>query len=197
MIGGGPAGLAAALTAARAGARVILFDDQAEFGGSLLAETKARIDGAAASVWLAATLAELAASPRVTLLPRTQAFGLYAQNFIGAEQRLTDHLAAPDPSLPRERLWQVRAKRIVLATGAFERPLVFPDNDRPGIMLAEAARTLAARYGVKPGSRIVVATAHDSGYRAALDLAATGIEIAMIADLRPSAHGASNTVPAT
>ena len=143
MIGGGPAGLAAALAAARAGARVILFDDQAEFGGSLLAETKARIDGADASVWLAATLAELAASPRVTLLPRTQAFGLYAQNFIGARA------AADRPSrrarsaqLPRERLWQVRAKRIVLATGAFERPLVFPDNDRPGIMLAEAARTL-------------------------------------------------------
>jgi sarcosine oxidase subunit alpha len=190
VIGGGPAGLAAALSAARAGARVILFDDQAEFGGSLLNETKARIDGADASVWLAATLAELAATPRVTLLPRTQAFGLYAQNFIGAEQRLTDHLAAPDPRLPRERLWQARAKRIVLATGAFERPLVFPDNDRPGIMLAEAARTLVTRYGVKPGARVVVATAHDSGYRAALDLAAAGIEIAMIADLRPGADGA-------
>ncbi len=190
VIGGGPAGLAAALTAARAGVRVIVFEDQAEFGGSLLADTKARIDGAAASVWLAATLAELAASPRVTLLPRTQAFGLYAQNFIGAEQRLTDHLASPDPSSPRERLWQVRAKRIVLATGAVERPLVFPDNDRPGIMLAEAARTLTQRYGVKPGLRVVVATAHDSAYRAALDLAAAGIEIAMIADLRPSADGA-------
>jgi sarcosine oxidase subunit alpha len=167
-----------------------VFDDQAELGGSLLAETKARIDGADASVWLAATVAELAASPRVTLLPRAQAFGLYAQTFIGALQRLTDHLAAPDPGLPRERLWQVRAKRVVLATGAFERPLVFPDNDRPGIMLAEAARTLATRYGVKPGSRVVVATAHDSAYRAALDLAAAGIEIAMIADLRPSADGA-------
>ena len=163
VIGGGPAGLAAALSAARAGARVILFDDQAEFGGSLLAETQARIDGAAASVWLAATLAELAASPRVKLLARTQAFGLYAQNFIGAEQRLTDHLAAPDPGSPRARLWQVRAKRIVLATGAFERPLVFPDNDRPGILLAEAARTLVARYGVKPGARVVVATAHEFG----------------------------------
>ena len=102
VIGGGPAGLAAALAAARAGARVILFDDQAEFGGSLLAETKARIDGADASVWLAATLAELAASPRVTLLPRTQAFGLYAQNFIGAR-------AAADRPSRRARSRHARA----------------------------------------------------------------------------------------
>ena len=84
----------------------------------------------------------------------------------------------------------MRAKRVVLATGAHERPLVFPDNDRPGIMLAEAARTLVARYGVKPGARVVVATAHDSAYRAALELAAAGVEIAMIADLAPSADGA-------
>jgi sarcosine oxidase subunit alpha len=189
VVGAGPAGLSAALAAARAGARVMLFDEQAEFGGSLLAETSARIDGADSSVWLAATLAELAAAPRVTLLKRTQAFGLYAQNFLAAAQRLSDHLAEPDPRAPRERLWQVRAKRIVLATGAHERPLVFPDNDRPGIMLADSARALATRYGVRPGARVVVATVHDSAYRAALDLAAAGVEIAMIADLRPRAEG--------
>ena len=189
VVGAGPAGLAAALAAGRAGARVMLFDEQPEFGGSLLAERSAAIDGAPAAEWLAASLAELAAMPRVQLLPRTQIFGYYAQNFLAAQQRLTDHLAAPDPRMPRERLWQVRAKEVVLATGAHERPLVFPNNDRPGILLADAARTLATRYAVKPGARIVVATAHDSAYRAALDLAQAGCEIAMIVDLRANPEG--------
>jgi sarcosine oxidase subunit alpha len=189
VVGAGPAGLAAALAAARAGARVILFDEQAEMGGSLLAETQATIDGRSAAEWLASAVAELAASPRVTLLPRTQVFGYYAQNFLAAQQRLTDHLPNPDRKSPRERLWQVRAKQVVLATGAHERPLVFPDNDRPGIMLAESVRTLATRYGVKPGAKVVVATSHDGGYRAALDLARAGCEIVMIADLRETADG--------
>src|SRR5271169_3875231 len=157
VVGAGPAGLAAALSAARAGGRVILFDEQAEFGGSLLSETRATIDGRSAAEWVASAVAELAAAPRVTLLSRTQVFGYYHQNFLAAQQRLTDHLANPDPRLPRERLWQVRAKHVVLATGAHERPLVFPDNDRPGIMLAESARALATRYGVRPGAKVVVA----------------------------------------
>jgi sarcosine oxidase subunit alpha len=189
VVGAGPAGLAAALAGARAGVRVILFDEQAEMGGSLLSETGATIDGESASAWVARALAELAASARVTLLPRTQVFGYYHQNFLAAQQRLTDHLAKPGADRPRERLWQVRAKHVVIATGAHERPLVFPDNDRPGIMLAGAARTLATRYGVKPGQRIVVAASHDGAYRAALDLAGAGCEIALIADIRPEASG--------
>ncbi len=189
VVGAGPAGLAAALSAARAGVRVVLFDEQAELGGSLLGDVDTTIDGKSASDWLAHALAELAASARVTLLPRTQVFGYYAQNFLAAEQRLTDHLAAPDPRLARERLWQVRARQVVLATGAHERPLVFPDNDRPGIMLAESARLLATRFGVRPGRRIVVATSHDGAYRAALDLAAAGCEIAAIVDSRAEANG--------
>jgi sarcosine oxidase, subunit alpha len=184
VVGAGPAGLAAALAAARAGARVILFEEQSEMGGSLLAETKARIDGKSAAEWLAATLAELAAAANVTLAPRTQIFGYYAQNFLAGLERVSDHLKDPDPRLPRERLWQARAKNVVLATGAHERPLVFPDNDRPGIMLAEGARTYLQRYGVKPGARVLVAAAHDTAYRAALELAEAGVAIAMIADPR-------------
>ncbi len=189
IVGAGPAGLAAALAAARGGGRVMLFDEQAEMGGSLLAETRATIDGKSAAEWLAAALAELQARPNVTLVPRAQIFGYYAQNFLAGQQRLTDHLADPDPRMPRERLWQVRAKRVVLATGAHERPLVFPHNDRPGIMLAEATRTYLQRYGAKPGSRALIATAHDSAYRAALELAQAGIDIAMIADWRDEATG--------
>ena len=189
VVGAGPAGLAAALAAARGGARVMLFDEQSELGGSLLAEKAARIEGKPAAEWLASTLAELRAAPKVTLLPRTQIFGYYAQNFLAGLERVSDHLATPDPKLPRERVWQVRAKQVVLAAGAHERPLVFPDNDRPGIMLADAARGFLARYGVKPGARAVIATAHDSAYRAALELADAGVAIAVIADLRDKAEG--------
>jgi sarcosine oxidase subunit alpha len=189
IVGAGPAGLAAALAAAATGAKVILCDEQAEIGGSLLSETTATVDGLPAADWIAKALADLSARANVTLMIRTTAFGWYPHNFLGLCERVTDHLAAADPKLPRERLWQVRAKEVVLATGAIERPLVFPDNDRPGIMMAEAARIYANRFGVKPGDRAVVFTACDNAYRAALDLKATGIAIAAIADLRASPAG--------
>jgi sarcosine oxidase subunit alpha len=189
IVGAGPAGLAAALTAAATGAKVFLCDEQAEMGGSLLAEKIAMIDGLLAGDWTARALADLAARANVTLMPRTTAFGWYPHNFLGLCERVTDHVAKADPKLPRERLWQVRAKEVVLATGALERPLVFPDNDRPGIMMAEAARIYANRFGVKPGDRAVVFTACDSAYRAALDLKAAGVAIAAIADLRAAPSG--------
>jgi sarcosine oxidase, subunit alpha len=189
VVGAGPAGLAAALAAARSGAKVMLCDEQSEMGGSLLSEIAVTIDGRSAIDWVAATLGELASLPNVTLMPRTTAFGWYPHNFLGLSQRVTDHLAIKDAKLPRERLWQVRAKEVVLATGALERPMVFPDNDRPGVMMAEAARTYVNRYGVRPGDRAVVATAGDSAYRAALDLKAAGVTIAAIADLRPNPSG--------
>ena len=188
VIGGGPAGLAAALAAARAGARVMLCDEQSEPGGALLSERETAIDGIPAGEWAAKAAGELARAG-VTLLPRTQAFGYFAQNFVGLAERLTDHLSNLEPGRARERLWQVRAKQVVLATGAIERPLVFADNDRPGIILADAARTYATRYGVRAGARAVVATACDSGYRAALDLMAAGVDVALIADWRERAEG--------
>ncbi|CAH2598962.1 Sarcosine oxidase subunit alpha [Rhodovastum atsumiense] len=189
VVGGGPAGLAAALAAAEAGARVILCDEQAEFGGSLLADTTATIDGRPAALWLADTLAALHRHERVRLFSRTTAFGYYPHNMVGLAERVTDHLAGPDPALPRERLWQVRAREIVFAAGALERPLVFPGNDRPGVMLADAARTYATRYGVRCGTRAVIVTAHDEAYRAALDLNHAGIAIVAIADIRPAPGG--------
>jgi sarcosine oxidase subunit alpha len=189
VVGAGPAGLAAALAAGRSGAKVILCDEQAEMGGSLLTESTALIDGKSAIDWAASVLGELAASPNVTLMPRTTAFGWYPHNFLGLCQRITDHLASADPKQPRERLWQVRAREVVLATGAIERPIVFPDNDRPGVMMAEAARTYANRYGVRPGDKAVVFTACDSAYRAALDLKAAGVAIVAIADVRAAPSG--------
>ncbi|HVY18703.1 MAG TPA: sarcosine oxidase subunit alpha family protein [Bauldia sp.] len=190
VAGGGPAGLAAALAAAEKGARVVLADEQAEFGGTLLHDVNATIDGRPAAEWVAQTVAALAGHDRVTLLPRTTVFGYYAENFLGLAERVTDHIADPDPNLPRERLWQVRAKEVVLATGAIERPLVFPENDRPGIMLADAARTYLQRYGVKPGTRAVVMAADDTAYMAALDLHQAGVNIAAICDLRPQPNSA-------
>ncbi|WP_294285912.1 2Fe-2S iron-sulfur cluster-binding protein, partial [uncultured Sphingomonas sp.] len=129
VIGGGPAGIVAAREAAETGARVILCDDRARLGGSLLAAVDTDIAGQPAAAWLDDALAALAALPNVTLLPRTIAFGYYPHNWIGLTEKLTDHLAVPAPGRPRERLWQVRAAQVVLATGAIERPLVFPDND--------------------------------------------------------------------
>src|SRR6202789_1618449 len=190
IVGGGPAGIAAALAASDRGARVMLCDETAEFGGTLLAETHALIDGQAAGAWLQRSLATLAKNTRVTLLPRTTAFGYFPHNLLGLNQRLNDHLAAPPNGQPRERLWQVRAKSVVLAAGAIERPLVFPDNDRPGILLAGAAHTYLNRYGVRVGTRAVIVTSGDEAYAAALDLKAAGIAIAAIADLRSEASGA-------
>jgi sarcosine oxidase, subunit alpha len=188
VVGAGPAGLAAAQNAAAAGARVILCDEQAEFGGALLAEHDATIDGAPCADWLAATLAVLGRNPRVTLLRRTTAFGYFPHNLIGLCERVTDHLAAPPASAPRERLWQVRAREVVLATGAIERPLLFPGNDRPGVMLASAARTYLNRYGVRVGNRAVVVAGCDAAYQAALELAAAGTTIAVVADVRAAGH---------
>ncbi len=189
IVGAGPAGLAAALAASASGARVVLCDENPTAGGSLLAETRAKIEGRNARDWLHDALAALLAAPNVRLMTRTQAFGYYAQNFVALNQRVAEGDLIADNDCPRERLWQMRAREVVLATGAIERPLVFPNNDRPGVMLADAARRYCCQYGVKVGERAVVAASHDSAYRAALDLKSSGVIVELIADLRGEAAG--------
>ncbi|WP_404401416.1 sarcosine oxidase subunit alpha [Pelagibacterium halotolerans] len=186
IVGAGPTGLAAALAAGRSGAKVIIVDEHCELGGSLLSETDAGIDGQSGWNWLEATVEALQALDNVTLLPRTTAIGYYHQNFVGLCQRLTDHLADVPEGAPRERMWKVRAKQVVLAQGAIEKPLVFDGNDRPGVMLAGAARTYLNRYGVKVGDRPVVVTSHDSAWLTAFDLAQAGVKVAAIIDIRHS-----------
>ncbi len=185
IVGAGPAGLAAALAACEAGASVILADEQAEIGGSLLLDVTSVIDGGSAWTWVDNARATLADRANVKVLTRTTGFGYYHQNFVALAQRLTDHLATPSTGVPRERLWQVRARQVVLAQGAIERPLIFDGNDRPGIMLAGAGRSYLNRYGVAVGDRPLVVTAHDSAYQAAFDLAVADRPPVAIVDLRP------------
>ncbi|MBM3597734.1 MAG: sarcosine oxidase subunit alpha family protein [Alphaproteobacteria bacterium] len=188
VVGGGPAGLMAARAAGRWGARVIVCDEGAALGGSVLGE-RLFIDGKPAPDWVRETEAELAAMPEVRLLARTTAFGYYDQNMVTLVERVADHVLMPGHHQPRQRLWLVRARRVVLATGAIERPIVFADNDRPGVMLASAARAYANRYAVIPGKRVVLFTCNDGAYATALDLADAGVDVAGIVDTRPDPTG--------
>ncbi|MDA3922955.1 MAG: sarcosine oxidase subunit alpha family protein [Salinisphaera sp.] len=193
VVGGGPAGLAAAQRAASAGARVILVDENPAFGGSLLSGRDApdnHVDGRSNRDWIANTVAELAAMPDVRLLTRTTAFGNYDHNFIGLMEDRGDYLGQPAAHGVRHRLWRVRARQVVLATGALERPLVFGNNDRPGVMTASAVSIYINRYGVTPGYRAVVFTNNDSAYGTALDLHAAGIDVAAVVDVRRRPSGA-------
>ncbi|MYZ49445.1 2Fe-2S iron-sulfur cluster-binding protein, partial [Propylenella binzhouense] len=184
VIGGGPAGLAAALAAGRAGARVILCDEDFRPGGRLLAERR-EIGGRPALDWLAETVAELESLPEVRLMRRTTIFGVYDGGTYGALERVADHFPVPPPHMARQRSWRIAAKRAVLAAGATERPLVFDGNDRPGVMLAGAVRSYLNRFGVAAGLTAVVLTTADDGWRTVADLAAAGVRVAAIVDPRP------------
>ena len=193
VAGGGPAGLMAALTAAKSGARVILADEQNEFGGSLLAST-ASIDGAPAVDWVTSAVAELQGLEDCFLLPSSTVFGYHDHNFLTIAQRCAGPTGSSDGEGVRERLWRVRARQVVLAQGSLERPLAFCNNDRPGVMLASAVSAYVERYAVLPGRRTVVFTNNDSAYRAAISLAGAGAEVAAIVDSRFGGDG--RTAPA-
>nr|WP_300306546.1 sarcosine oxidase subunit alpha family protein [Halomonas sp.] len=193
VIGAGPAGLAAALTASRSGARVILCDEQEEMGGSLLS-SRQTLDERPADKWASDVLEELADNPDVTLLPRTTANGYHDHNFVTLHERRTEHLGHTAPSVAgkrqvRSRMHRVRAGRVVLASGAHERPLVYAGNDIPGNMLASAVSTYIRRYGVVPGNQLVLSTSNDDGYQAALDWLEAGREVVAIADSRQAPKG--------
>ena len=183
VVGAGPAGLAATLEAARSGARVLLADEQREFGGSLLAETRT-LDGDSAAAWLDVALAELGATDNVELLPRSTVSGYYDHNFLTIVERRTDHLGGVSASGTRERLHRVRAEEVVLATGAIERPPVFANNDLPGVMLASAVSAYVNRYAVAPGKSLLLFTTNDHGYRTAFDWHGTGREVVAVVDAR-------------
>ena len=198
VIGAGPSGLAAALSAARSGARVIVLDEQPELGGSLLASRTEQVDGKPAMEWVGEAAATLAAIPEVTVLTRTAAFGSYDDNYVLAvEDRSGGSSATQQAGVSRQRVWHIRAAQVVLANGAYERPLVFAGNDVPGVMLAGAVRTYLNRYAVAPGRRFVVATTNDSAYDVVDDIVAAGLEVAAVLDARAGLSARATEVAAS
>ncbi len=184
IVGSGPAGLAAARAHATSGKRIILVEQNPELGGSLLYE-RDELDGRPALDWVADVEQRLREMDNVTLLTRATASGYYDHNLITVSERLRDHKGpGVDSHMPRERFWHIRCKQVIVATGAIERPLVFPDNDRPGVMLASAVRHYVNRYAVTPGRKILIATNNDDAYRTALDLHEAGVQVAGVVDAR-------------
>lgn len=187
IIGGGVAGLQAALSAAGSGLRVTLIEQTAHWGGRAPVDG-GDIDGQSPEVWINKALEGLEKDRNVTLRRRTMGAGIYDHGYTLAYERITDH--APDPDKPRHRLWRIRAKQIITATGAIERPLSFPGNDLPGVMLASAVRDYAVNQGISPGDRTVIVTNNDDAYRTALTLLDAGLQIPAVLDARPEVTGA-------
>ena len=190
IIGAGPSGLMAALTAGRAGSDVILADEDFAFGGRLNSETFA-INDEASDLWVQTTIAELSAMPNVRMMTRTTVIGAFDHGIYGAVERVSDHVIMPAAGKPRQILWRIYAAKTILAAGATERPIAFENNDRPGIMLASAMRSYANRWAATPAQRIAIFTNNDDGHRTAADLHAKGVNIAAVIDSRidaPRSH---------
>ena len=184
IVGGGPSGLIAALTASRNGLKVLLVDANKDFGGMLLSDNDREIEGKSSRDWISHTLNELNKNSKVRVLNRTSIFGYYDHNFLLGLEKCNDHLPIEKRHGCGQRLWQIRAKQVVIATGAHERSLVFANNDRPGIMLASAARTYVNKFAARPGKNSVIFTNNDSAYYAADDLLKNGVNIIAIVDTR-------------
>ena len=183
IIGAGPAGLMAALTAGRAGARVILADEDFRMGGRLNAETL-DVGGMNGAAWAAGAVAELASLPNVRLMARTTVIGAFDHGIYSAVERVSDHLLVPMPGKPRQTLWRIYSRRALLTGGATERPIAFENNDRPGIILAGSLRAYANRWGVTAGDRVAVFANNDDGLRTARDLQAKGVDVVAVIDNR-------------
>ena len=186
IIGGGPAGLAAALRAGRAGASVILADEDYIFGGRLNAETFA-VGMQTGQAWAAATMAELLSLPNVRCMARTTIVGAFDHGIYSAVERVSDHLAVTPAGKPRQILWRIYSKRALLCAGAIERPIAFENNDRPGIMLAGSMRAYANRWAVTAAKRVAIFTNNDDGHRTAADLLAKGVKVMAVIDTRADA----------
>jgi len=184
IVGGGPSGLMAALTASRNGLKVLLVDANKDLGGMLLSDNDQEIEGKPSRDWISDTLNELNENNKVRILNRTSVFGYYDHNFLLALEKCNDHLPIEKRSGCGQRLWQVRSKQVVIATGAHERSLVFANNDRPGIMLASAARTYVNKFAARPGKNSVFFTNNDFAYYAADDLLKNGVNVIAIVDVR-------------
>ncbi len=184
VVGSGPSGLMAALAAGRGGARVILCEDVFRLGGRLLSE-RHEVDGRPGVEWVGAIEAQLKALADVRVMTRTAVVGAYDGGNYAALERVGDHLAQPISHQPRQRLWNITAKQVIVAAGASERPIVFGGNDRPGIMLGSAVRSYLNRFAVAAGRRFAVFTNNNDGWRTATDLVAAGQEVCAVIDARP------------
>lgn len=189
VIGSGPAGLVAARMAGRAGMRVILCEEDFVIGGRLNADRR-EIGGMPGAVWASQVEAELASLPEVRILRRTSVFGAYDGQLFGAVERIADHQQKPLPHQPRQRLWRIRARQTILASGAIERPLIFSGNDCPGVMLAAAVRTYLNRFAVTSGQRVVLFTCADDAWTTAFDLCEADATVEAIIDVRTEVHAA-------
>jgi methylglutamate dehydrogenase subunit C len=183
VVGAGPAGLRAAETAALSGLEVILADERPEPGGVLL-HASGEINGQSIPAFTAALLEQFRALPNLRILTRSHVWGYYDGNTLAAVERVADHKADRSPGEPRQRHWVIRAKEVILATGASERPIVFPGNDRPGVMLADALVEYVHKYAAVPEGPVAFFTNNDTAYAAAHALYRMGVTISVIIDVR-------------